>query len=187
MVEAGEVKKNRGVMLVGISGKKRHGKDTVCRMLGCNLGGVKRMAFADALKEEVATACQVTLESIEEHKEKFRPMLQWWGTEFRRKFFGENYWLNRLREKIAVEMLLHPEAKIVVTDVRFPNEAELIHSMGGVMVRVQRNISPVNGLSQESRVLTAEELHPSETALDHFEFDYHVKNHYGLAELELEV
>jgi hypothetical protein len=52
----------------------------------------------------------------------------------------------------------------VVTDCRFPNEAEQIKKCGGLVVRVKRPYSkPVNG-------------HISEIALDNYDFDYTLHN-----------
>jgi hypothetical protein len=54
--------------------------------------------------------------------------------------------------------------KWIVTDVRFPNEAKAIKDRGGIIIRVDRpGIKPINP-------------HPSETALDNWEFDYKIAN-----------
>jgi hypothetical protein len=52
----------------------------------------------------------------------------------------------------------------IITDVRFPNEAKAIKDKGGIIIRVDRpGVKPINP-------------HPSETALDNWEFDYKIAN-----------
>ena len=52
----------------------------------------------------------------------------------------------------------------VVTDVRFPSEADAIREHGGILIRVNRDTGYVDN-------------HPSETALDDYmDFDYIITN-----------
>ena len=163
------------VMLIGISGKKRSGKDTVGEImlewLQGNLGTAARVAFADQLKEEVARATGVSLEQIESDKVRWRPILQWWGVEFRRHYFGQDYWLRKMVEKL----LTMDEEFAVVTDVRFRDEADYIRASGGFVVRVERETGLQDG-------------HVSELNLDGYDdFDYVLNNHKDIDSLELKV
>ena len=127
--------------LIGITGKKRSGKDTVAGFIK-QLASQKGLAscsagFADALKQEVAQACGVTVDFIEENKELFRPILQWWGTDFRRKLCGDKYWIHRMEATLRhIEEQQHAIA--IVTDVRFHNEAQMVWDQGGIVLRVWR-------------------------------------------------
>lgn len=153
-------------LVVGLSGKKRSGKDFACAVMRSkgweDAIDVHRLAFADALKEELARACGVTVQFIEEHKDDFRLGLQWWGTQWRRNLCGNNYWLERASEALAET---HSQV-VVVPDVRFPNEAEWVRGHGGLVVRINRTAG----------LLPAEDIHESETALDDYEFDYVLQN-----------
>ncbi len=52
----------------------------------------------------------------------------------------------------------------VITDVRFPNEAQAIKEKGGYVIRIDRpGVKPIND-------------HPSETSLDTWKFDYKIDN-----------
>ena len=52
----------------------------------------------------------------------------------------------------------------IITDVRFPNEAEAIKKKNGIIIRIDRpGVKPVNA-------------HPSETGLDGWNFDYKIAN-----------
>lgn len=127
--------------LIGLIGALQSGKDTVYQTVAAlePPHSVLRVAFADALKDEVAHACGVTREFIEAHKPAFRPILQWWGTDFRRTFSGTDYWVGRIRATLDALPHLHPRVRAVfLTDVRFPNEAALVRDRGGQVVRVVR-------------------------------------------------
>jgi len=148
--------------LIGVTGRKQSGKDTVFALLNLCEPGAQRMAFADPLKLELAKACGVTIDFIESHKSQFRTALQWWGTEFRRGMFGDDYWIKKLEHYIRAADVRVP--LIVVTDVRFPNEADLIKKLGGELWRVQRPSMASN------------DIHPSETAMDNYATDRLILN-----------
>ena len=160
-------------MIIGISGKKRSGKDTIYRLIK-ELNGILplRAAFGDQIKEEVAGITGVDVDHIEENKEHFRPMLQWWGSDFRRHYNGESYWLDNMLAKMKT---LAAKEVMVITDVRYPNEAELVKRAGGIMIRVDRR----TGL---------EDPHSSENLLDDFEgFDYRLTNNGTMFDLKEKV
>jgi len=163
-------------VIIGISGKKRSGKDTVYELIRMLKQGdgiyPLRAAFGDQIKEEVAGVTGVDLDHIEEHKERFRPMLQWWGADFRRHYKGESYWLDKMLRKMR--SVADPEM-LVITDVRYPNEADLVKKAGGIMLRVERE----TGL---------EDAHSSENLLDDFEgFDYRLTNNGTIYDLKAKV
>ena len=87
--------------IIGLSGKKRSGKDTVYQVAGDYLKKNKakagRVAFADPLKHEIAEITGFNLEFIEKNKEGLRPLLQTWGADFRRKYCGAEYWIDKMR------------------------------------------------------------------------------------------
>ena len=159
--------------LIGLSGRKQSGKDTVASMIEeLVLGPVAKIAFADALKHEVCKLLGVTREEIEADKARFRGILQWWGTEWRR---NENryYWIEQL--DVAVDCARKGGAKLtIITDCRFPNEADYVKSKGGIVVRVDR---PTN----------SQDTHTSETAMDDYAFDGTIYNYGSLGYLKLNV
>lgn len=163
------------MIIVGISGKKKSGKNTFANFLECDLQSrgliVKQYAFADVLKLEVAIATGMPLADIDINKDVFRPILQWWGHDFRRKYQGrDNYWVNRLAEKLSEDKYAVDVA--IVTDVRYPNEAEFIRKMNGHLIRI-------------NRTLTGDDQHSSEIGLDTFtDWDFTYDNNGTLAELK---
>jgi hypothetical protein len=141
---------HNSTMLIGISGKKRSGKDTVGAMVveWLNEHGfdAAQVAFADQLKDEVAEATGVNRRMQEMDKERWRPILQWWGVEFRRHYFGQDYWVSKMTQKL----LAMDEDLAVVTDVRFRDEADFIRDSGGFVVRVERETGFQDGHSSET-------------------------------------
>lgn len=73
-------------------------------------------------------------------------LLQWWGTEYRRKMFGENYWVDRVKEKIwqiKNEIIYSDKFNIdthfiLIPDTRFKNELNFIQAERGEYIRVVR-------------------------------------------------
>ena len=98
----------------------------------------------------------------------YRQILQLWGTEYRRRQ-DPDYWVKRLEEK------LQGLKKVVIDDVRFPNEVEMIHRLGGRVIRIDRPGPD-------------ESTHASEIILDTFDgWDGVIENTGTLGELEEKV
>lgn len=108
-----------------------------------------RVSFADALRREVAQMLLDTgmapdddLLSLiaqmvdPETKEKFRPLLQWWG-KYRRDNFSIDYWLDRLVSRATREAA--QGARMVVDDCRYKNEYLALKRHGAVFFRLQEN------------------------------------------------
>lgn len=162
------------MFILGIVGKKQSGKDTVAAIIQRLMQPkrVDRIAFADALKEEVGLATNSTVEFIDANKDNFRLILQGWGTDFRRKLHGDTYWLVRWLDKVNH---LPVDTVVVAPDVRFTNEAWCIRKLGGKLWRVVRK---VNG---------AVDLHTSETEQEDIKTDLALVNDGSMAELEVKV
>lgn len=102
-----------------------------------------------------------------------RRILQWWGTEYRRAQ-DPDYWTKAWGRKI--EQLDLSRVHVLVDDVRFMNELEVIRAHGGRIVKIERP----GFLGANS--------HSSETSLDDFtEWDAVVINDGKLEELREKV
>lgn len=173
------------IKLIGLTGKKQVGKDTAAEMLNeqFNNEGYKycEFAFADALKTEVSLAIGAPLEVIKEQKEAFRPILQWWGTDFRRNMFGRQYWVQKVFEKMgwaAKNLKEDDKAVFVIKDVRFVEELQFIKRSGGVIIRIERDKDQLN---------LPLDTHASEVALDGVGVDYVVRNNGTFVDLSSEL
>lgn len=161
-------------MIVGLTGKKQHGKDTVDSILVREHGFV-RVPFADALKQSAAAIFDVPVETWDALKNDpnaiitftgpgvsasgtvpyaqltVREFLQRYGTEAHRDVFGGTFWTDVVRGRI--EELTEAEHDVVVTDVRFPEEAALIKEHGGPVVCIYRPQVADAGDTHASEVL----------------------------------
>ena len=140
------------MMLVGLCGRKRSGKDTAADLLVHELGFV-RVALADALRDLVAESFgiprdfmigidrerelgQLTIPKWESTSEgahlslSVRALLQRCG-EGARRAFGRDFWLRHLEAALDD---LAPGARVVVTDVRYPNEVAWLRRYGPISV-----------------------------------------------------
>lgn len=133
-------------MIIGLTGLPRSGKDTVAAYLVCE-HGYTRLAFADPLKEAAAILLDRPVWQMRgddnfdreailpEWGFSTRDFLQRFGTEVMRKNFGADFWLRHMRNKLGPQA---QDENVVITDCRFPNEVDLIHELGGVVVTVFR-------------------------------------------------
>jgi hypothetical protein len=158
--------------LLGLSGKMGSGKDEVFSIVKSHFPtkDVRRLGFADSLKLEVSKAVGKPLEYIESNKKHFRLILQGYGTDYRRQLCGDDYWLIQFMLELRK---LPDNCFVIVPDVRFENEYELIKGLGGELWRIERTGEP----SQ----------HISEQDLDHHTFDHYIYNTGTLSWLKGEV
>src|ERR1035437_7493215 len=84
--------------IYGLTGKMRAGKDSFYAIASERIHCL-RLAFADGVKSECAGACGISVEQIDAEKLRFRPLLQWWGTDFRRHQ-EPSYWINQMAERL---------------------------------------------------------------------------------------
>lgn len=102
-----------------------------------------------------------------------RRILQWWGTEYRRAQ-DPDYWTKAWERKLRDFDL--EKTHLLVDDVRFVNELEVIRNNGGRFVRIVR--PGFNGANN----------HSSENSLDHFnDWDLVINNSGGLEHFRRQV
>lgn len=140
-------------MLIGLHGKKQAGKDTVFERaahLMRDVLPVERVSFADLLYRSAAASLGATVDQLQRWKtdprvrvmvgdehgrftggeQSIRQYLQRYGTEAHRDIFGTDFWVDQ------VSLSDHVGRIVMVTDVRFPNEARAVKAAGGQVVRV---------------------------------------------------
>jgi hypothetical protein len=169
------------VMIIGLSGYAQSGKDATANLLCLNYD-YERRAFADPIRtamyrlnprvDSVVRLAELIDDygwDTAKHNPEVRRLLQVFGTEVGRKMFGDNFWI-----KTALKDLTGAE-RIVISDVRYPNEANAIKALGGTVWRINRhNLSAVNG-------------HVSEHAMDNYMFNHVIYNDGTLDDLSDEV
>jgi hypothetical protein len=189
-------------MLIGLSGYKLAGKDTVGRFM-VEQHGFKRAAFADKMKMAMAAIWDIPVEQLEKYKSDptcyvaigwegepdkrfegqptamWSPMVKVTLREFMKRYATEG-----IRDNLgngifvdAVEPLLRTHLsgiKIVVTDCREEHELKCIRRLGGKIVRIDRP-----GLGPDG--------HRSEPEPNPRFIDYTLSNDGTLDDLELRV
>ena len=152
-------------MIIGLSGYAQSGKDTVANIL-VEKYGYTRIAFADPIREllyemdppvpmgvgsekhVVGLQNFIDVYGWDEAKQNsiVRSMLQNLGVGAR-KVFGDSFWVYQALSDVA------PQDKVVVSDVRFTNEAEFIQQFNGQIWRVKRlGTEAVNNHVSESEM-----------------------------------
>lgn len=161
--------------LIGLSGYAGVGKDEVGHTL-VMYHEFERRAFADALKAILYDLDSVVASFVDglgwddakRADEEIRAKLQRLGVACRTHIAGD-VWVD------ACLGGLDPNGSYVVTDVRFPNEAQRIVDLGGEVWRVTRpGVGPVNG-------------HVSESAMDDWAYDMTLENRGTRRELRLAI
>ena len=155
--------------IIGLSGKAGAGKDWLAGLL--RPAGYIPWAFALPMKAAGFGAGFTRLE-LHQKPERVRKWLQEYGTQKHRNRYRQDFWIRAAEFWLEHLAKLGAVEKIVMTDVRFPNEAEWVRGQGGHCVRLWHSQGDmVPGLTGGSpRVYplrgTPAANHPSETALD---------------------
>lgn len=66
-----------------------------------------------------------------------RQIMQWWGTEYRRSS-APGYWVQKTAQRVAQLQTALQACLVVITDVRFDDEAQLVRSLGGQIWQIKR-------------------------------------------------
>lgn len=169
-------------IIIGISGKKRTGKDTVADRI-CGKYYFNRASFADPIKESASLIFGFTEEQLRGDKKEvvdpvwgFTPRwaMQQIGTDLFRENIDKEVWVKSMKRRI----LTSTKSFWVIPDVRFPNEMKAIKDMGGYMLKVRRMEKEPDLTWWKKKISQAvpslstmfgSEYHASEIALDHLE------------------
>lgn len=129
--------------ILGITGGKRHGKDTTANFIAERIP-IVRVSFAEPLKrcaQELFAEQKIDWENKDGEylpipgKHTVRDLYIAIGRGLR-DYLDPNIWLWLAQNKIACSA--KPNSLVVITDVRYPNEAKLIRSLGGKVVKIVR-------------------------------------------------
>ena len=179
-------------------------KDIVCLLLNCTREDLEDREFKEKeLGEEwwyyTDTLFKGNLYGYNEYHDKLkddlnyyiikltpRKLLQLLGTDCGREIIHPNIWVNALfadyksgyvEQGVGWVETEDDYPNWIITDVRFPNEAKAFKDRGCIVIRVNR---------MDVDKFTAnfpQTLHPSETALDDYEFDRVIDNNGSMEEL----
>ena len=179
-------------LIIGITGVKRAGKDSVARILEA-IGPCVSHSFAQPLKACVGQLFRLQPEQLhgdqkEEVDERYnvsaRQLLQVVGTDLFRDTLKEK--LPNLDLKgyptlwcflaaLRIDEHVKNGDHTVISDVRFKDEAKMIKEKGGIIIRVERPS------------LKSQDTHKSEQEQAEIEADHTIVNDGDLSDLEVKV
>lgn len=168
-------------MLVGLTGYAGSGKDAAAA--GLTALNWKRVSFAEPLRQMLLALnpflpSGLTLQYVVEKQgwegakksPEVRRLMQVMGTEVGREMIDDELWTKLALKQIKQHFLNgHP---VVVTDVRFSNEADMIRQAGGRIIRIHREgVKPAQN-------------HVSDTNVDLLSYDHEIVNNGTVEELQ---
>ena len=116
-------------IVIGLTGPAGSGKDTIANYM-CSVHGFTKISFAGPLKSAISSLFTISPgiwedrvlkeEVIEEWGKSPRELAQWLGTDILRKHIDDEIFIKTTRRAIR------DLDKVVVSDVRFDNEARMI-------------------------------------------------------------
>ena len=189
--------------IIGICGLIGSGKGTVADILVQEYR-FKKISFADKLKDAVAEMFDWPRHLLEgdtkegrawrETPDTFwsrelekdvtpRHVLQVFGTECMRHGFYDGIWVSLVKKT-----LLHdPVTNWVIPDTRFPNEVNMIKSVGGTVWRIKRGENPEWFDLFKDQGIPPKDIHPSEWAWAHTNFNFKILNNDDVDKLKSKV
>lgn len=143
--------------VIGLAGPARSGKDTVAGLLKYYVKGYQ-YAFADPIRQAMKAAFglenihmdgtlkEVPLKWMNGRSPRY--LMQTFGTEYGRELVDENVWI-----KVAERNRIGKRGIMIVSDVRFENEAEWVREHG-ILIHIERpNVQEVRAHVSESGIL----------------------------------
>ncbi len=126
-------------MIIGFSGSMGVGKSTAIEVIR-EAAGRDKVALSkfaqpiyniqEAIYKEISPVYQRPVSFVKDRK-----LLQWIGTDWARETISPTVWVDLWKANVQDLIKTHPY--IVCDDVRFDNEAELVRSMGGIVIQIQ--------------------------------------------------
>lgn len=157
--------------IIAISGHAQNGKDTCAQMFEKALKDKGKRVLVAHYADLLKYICKQFFNWDGKKDEAGRTLLQHVGTEVVREKYPD-FWVDFIRSILT----LFPNEwdYVIIPDTRFPNElsgGKYAGAFKTIHVRVTRT-DP----SFESPLTREQQTHPSETALDGYEYDYLVEN-----------
>jgi hypothetical protein len=132
-----------------------------------------KTAFADPLKEVCQSLFLLSDHQVHDPFEKEvvdprwsrspRSLLQWIGTDLIRTHLDKEFWVKHMDLRLES---LTSDSRVVLSDVRFPNEADLVRRREGILIRIQDPHAPS----------TSHDDHASETSMEDYPVDIVIQN-----------
>lgn len=177
-------------IIIGFAGKKQSGKTTAANIIKSIHGNrVIILNFGDAVKKSLKAIFNFSDDELYGDKKEVineywgitpRDIMQYYATDLMRfqlsqkyKSIGDNIWVKSLEYQINQIFNKYDYKIIVIGDLRFKNEYEMIKKYNGITIRINKE-SEDNNYSD----------HISEHDLDDVNFDCEINNNGTIEEFE---
>jgi hypothetical protein len=193
------------MVLLCVCGFQGVGKDTFSNYLIENYGFIK-FSFASATKDILSILFgwdRMMLEGDTIESRQFREKEDlWWGeklsiknltprktlqligTDLFRNKFNPDIWMRCVEKKILTVLESNPNANIIISDCRFPNEISMLKKLNFKLIHIHRNLP--YWFSDYKLGIDCEEaskLHMSETSWIRENFDFEISNQFDNIEM----
>lgn len=137
-------------IIIGITGKKGAGKDYAADVIAnyCASNGISvyRTSFAEPLKIMLSAGLDLDTDSFVDRTKKEsviphigctpRKLMQTLGTDWGRNIIADNIWINLCQRRL-IKAKNNGCNVLLVTDVRYDNEAQMVKDLGGIILEVR--------------------------------------------------
>lgn len=140
--------------LIGLTGRKQSGKSTAARYIR-DTYAFHHVDFSGPIRSLVANMLDTTVEAMEPIKEQPHPVLggrtpryamQSLGTEWGRQMIHPDVWI------MSMALRIRTTPRLVIADVRFDNEAQLITDHGGHIIEITRSTTQRDDHASEAGI-----------------------------------
>ncbi len=131
-------------MIIGITGHMGSGKTSVAQILS-GIVITTILPFSSPVKDAALNLGWDGKKCV-----KGRRLLQLLGTECGRDCIDIDIWVNRWIDEF--QNMTHDHIYVIADDIRFDNEADLLRSLGGIIICVKRPGYIGNGHASESSI-----------------------------------
>jgi len=169
-------------VIIGLAAAMGSGKDLAFKIIKKNFPEYhfERVAFADPIKKAIADIFKTNVDVINDIKRlddicitdpntndaychlSGRDLIR--GIGMLMRGYDETQF-NQYVKKIIGD---NPGSNFVITDVRFANEIEMIHSLGGYIVRIDRDECTYDGHVSETEIAKPDFIVDNNDDIDHF-------------------
>lgn len=163
--------------VITLSAKAEGGKDTTAKLLQEQLEDLGYSVLITHYADLLKYMCKQFFEWDGNKDEEGRSLLQRVGTDTIRQQ-APDFWVDFIKE--ILHMFPNEWDFVLIPDCRFPNEIELMKDDFECVSLYITRPNYENHLTEEQR------QHPSETALDEYEFDYKIINPGNIEGLKAE-